>query len=106
MADSAAFVWVCEQLERGTPLSAIEVRGTVRLALKQAGLDARAVTGSEMAVLLSKVMPLELQQRAVENAARLCQELATRIKGEHLAEATPDPKSVEAVFRRLGGASS
>jgi hypothetical protein len=106
MADSAAFAWVCEQLERATALSAIEARGTVRLALKQAGLDSRAVTGAEMAVLLTKVMPLELQQRAVENAARLCEELATRIKGEHLAEAATDAKSVEAVFRRLGGASS
>jgi hypothetical protein len=106
MADSAAFAWVCDQLQRATPLSEIEVRGTVRLALKQAGLDARSVTGAEMAVLLAKVMPRELEQRAVENAAPLCEDLAARIKNERFAEAGPDPKSVEAVFRRLGGASS
>jgi hypothetical protein len=105
MADSAAFAWVCDQLQRATPLSEIEVRGTVRLALKQAGLDAHSVSGEEMAVLLAKVMPVELQQRAVADAAQLCQELASRIRGERFAEA-PDPKSVEAVFRRLGGATS
>jgi hypothetical protein len=106
MADSAAFAWVCDQLQRATPLSEIEVRGTVRLALKQAGLDARSVSGAEMSVLLTKVMPVELQQRAVDNAARVCEDLATRIKGERFAEAGPDPKSVEAVFRRLGGGPS
>jgi hypothetical protein len=105
MADSAAFAWVCDQLQRTTPLSEIEVRGTVRLALKQAGLEARGVSGEEMAVLLTKVMPAELQQRAVDNAAQLCEELADRIRREHFTEA-PDPKSVEAVFRRLGGATS
>jgi len=34
MADSAAFGWVCEQLQRATHLSELEARGTVRLALK------------------------------------------------------------------------
>ncbi|HME68486.1 MAG TPA: hypothetical protein VKM54_01290 [Myxococcota bacterium] len=106
MADSAAFAWVCDQLQRATPLSEIEVRGTVRLALKQAGLDARNVSGAEMAVLLIKVMPLELQQRAVDNAARVCEDLSTQINREHFGEAGPDPKSVEAVFRRLGSAAS
>jgi hypothetical protein len=91
MADSAAFAWVCDQLQRVTALSEIEVRGTVRLALKQAGLDARSVGGAEMAVLLRKVMPGELQQRAVDNAARVCEDLATRIEGERFAEAGPDP---------------
>ena len=105
MADSPAFAWVCDQLQRATPLSDLEVRGTVRLALKQAGLEARSVSGAEMAVLLAKVMPLELQQRAVGNATQLCEDLASRIRQEHFSEA-PDPKSVEAVFRRLGGAAS
>jgi hypothetical protein len=105
MADSPAFSWVCDQLQRATPLSEIEVRGTVRLVLKQAGLEARNVSGAEMAVLLGKVMPLELQQRAVENAGRLCEDLATRIRAERFTEEL-DPKSVEAVFRRLGGGAS
>jgi hypothetical protein len=105
MADSAAFGWVCEQLQRATHLSDLEARGTVRLALKQAGLDARGVTGDEMAVLLRKVLPQELTQRAVEDAASVCEDLATRIKSERLrgTDGAADSKSVEAVFRRLGG---
>ena len=105
MADSPAFAWVCDQLQRATPLSDLEVRGTVRLALKQAGLEARSVSGAEMAVLLAKVMPLELQQRAVGNATQVCADLASRI-GCLREVFLPDPTSVEEVFRRLGGTAS
>ena len=44
MADSPAFDCVCEKLEEAPPRDRLQARGTVRLALKQAGLDARSVT--------------------------------------------------------------
>ena len=40
MADARAFDWVCEEVEKKSSLSRLEARGTVRLALKKAGLDA------------------------------------------------------------------
>jgi len=102
MADSAAFTWVCDELQRATRLSELEARGTVRLALKQAGLEARHTTPGEMAVLLEKVLPAELAQRAVENAAGLCRDLATRLRSQGLEDAG-DAARIESVFRRLGG---
>ena len=41
MPDSAAFEFACGQLETGTSLDRLAARGTVRIALKQAGLEAR-----------------------------------------------------------------
>ena len=102
MADSAAFDWVCNALQRATRLSELETRGTVRIALKQAGLDARQATPGEMAVLLEKLLPGELARRAVEGAASLCQELAARLRSQGLEEGG-DHARIESVFRRLGG---
>ena len=48
MADAAVFDWICNRLEQDTSLDRLESRGTVRLALKSAGLDARSVTPEQM----------------------------------------------------------
>ena len=44
MANSTAFEWLCEQLETHTSLDRLEARGTVRLTLKEAGLEASRVS--------------------------------------------------------------
>ena len=105
MPEQSIFDWVCKELQAATSLSELEVRGTVRLALKQSGLDARSVTGNEMAVVLRKVLPRELVGRAVTNALTLCEDLAARLTSEGLGGAGP-AGGVEAVFRRLGGGGS
>ena len=51
MADTAAFGWLCNELERVTTLNRLEARGTVRIALKQAGLESRSVTPDQMRVV-------------------------------------------------------
>ena len=107
MAQASVFDFVCNQLQSGTSLSDLEVRGTVRLALKQSGLDARGVSGPEMTVVLRKVLPAELEQRSVANAAKLCEDLAARVAEEYgSAGGGAGASSVEAVFRRLGGAQA
>ena len=53
MADATAFKRVCGEVEAGTGLSALEARGTVRLALKQAGFDAKSVNPQQMSVVTS-----------------------------------------------------
>jgi hypothetical protein len=100
MADAQAFEFVCEQLEARTSLDRLATRGTVRIALKQAGLDSRSVTPEQMAVVTEKVLSTELATRGIANATGLCGELAGKVRkltGGASAE-TPD-----AVFRRLGG---
>ena len=63
MADSRSFEFVCGELERLTKMTRLEARGTVRLALKEAGLSADAVLPLEMQVVLQKLMPKELAAR-------------------------------------------
>jgi hypothetical protein len=101
MASSTAFEWLCQELEERTDLDRLEARGTVRLALKQAGLQAEAVTGGQLAVVLARVLPGELTGRGIEDAESVCQKLAgglREIPGEPSGHETP-----EAVFARLGG---
>jgi hypothetical protein len=102
MSDTEAFTSVCVKLEAETTLDQLESRGTVRLALKQAGLSARSVTPSQMAVVLESVLPNELEIRGIDNAAGLCGRLKSYVL---TLENTLDQDSPEAVFDRLGGAA-
>ena len=100
MADSKAFTTLCEELERTSSLDRLEARGTVRLALKQAGLEANAVSASQLAVVVEKILPAELRTRGIDNPDSLCGQLARTLKS------MPDEQvgeSPEAVFKRLGG---
>ena len=60
MTDSAAFGLVCEEIERITQLSRLEARGTVRLAMKEAGGDADE--SRPLRVFLPKAKPAERQK--------------------------------------------
>jgi len=101
MQFSPAFSWTCGEIERGTSLSELVARGTVRLALKQAGLEAGSVSGDEMAIVLREILPRELAARAVANPEKLCADIAQRIRGRNFAGGD----RVADVFARLGGGS-
>ncbi len=100
MAESEAFDFVCEQLESRTSLDRLEARGTVRITLKQAGLEARVVSVKQMSVAIEKLLPGELDSRGVNDGAQVCAAIATELAGLDVAVATDTP---EAVFERLGG---
>lgn len=100
MADAAAFDFICEQLEARTSLDRLAARGTVRIALKQAGLDPRSVTPEQMAVVVEKVLPNELKSRGIADVAALCNDLAAKARRVASASGAETP---DAVFRRLGG---
>jgi len=99
MADSPVFECVCEVLEQSTPLDRLESRGTVRLALKQAGLEARSVTASQMSVILEKVLPAELSTRGVTDIEGLLDRTGSALSG---LDVETEHSSPEAVFERLG----
>jgi hypothetical protein len=101
MADSAAFEWTCTELEQISSLDRLEARGTVRLALKQSGLEARNVSPDQMKVVLEKVLPGELETRGIDGAAGLCSSLLPGLAAV-VADATPGEMPDE-IFRRLGG---
>jgi hypothetical protein len=99
MADAAVFDWICAELEARTSLDRLEARGTVRLALKEAGLEARTVTADQMKVVLERVLPKELVARGVQDSERVCADLAP---GLVRLEAGPGVETPDAVFARLG----
>jgi len=100
MADSEAFAFVCDQLEEKTPLDRLAARGTVRLALKQAGLEARSVTPDQMKVVVEKVLPGELSSRGIEAGETTCAAIAGGLRSLAPGELVETP---DAVFKRLGG---
>ena len=101
VADSAAFNWVCSELESRTTLDRLEARGTVRLALKQAGLESRSVTSAQLRVVLQKVLPVELRARGIDDEALVCEALADGVLSIEAGDVTHE--SPDEVFRRLGG---
>jgi len=101
MADSAAFESVCVELERATSLDRLEARGTIRIALKQAGLEAASVTPGQMRVVIARVLPEELSGRGVPDAESVCRQLEAGLA--KIPDAPENPDTPEAVFGRLGG---
>ncbi len=100
MADAPAFEWMCEQLDARTSLSRLEARGTLRLTLKGAGLDATRVTPSQMQAAVSKILPDELAARGVEDPQTLCRDLSAGVLSVGVGGSGAE--SPEDVFRRLG----
>lgn len=106
MADSASFDWLCGELEAQTSLDRLEARGTVRLALKSAGLDARSVTADQLQVVIEKIMKDELAARGIEDAAQVCAGLVSGLARAAGSFGSDEPaETPDAVFSRLGGSA-
>jgi len=98
---ASIFDFVSDELERLTRLEKLEARGTVRLALKAAGLDSRTVTTKQMVATLEKVMPNEMRVRGVEAPEQVCRTIVTALEAVHPSSAAASQESPEAIFRRL-----
>jgi hypothetical protein len=101
MACNTAFDALCTGLESETSLNQLEARGTVRIALKEAGLDAKTASAEQLRVVIAKLLPSELEARGVENVAAVCDSLCRAVDDCPAAGDAAD--SPEAVFARLGG---
>jgi hypothetical protein len=86
----SAFEWLTGRLLELTSLGEIlaagdprrremTVRGTVRLALKQAGLPQEDVSADELRVVIERVLPDLLRSRLVSDAPEICRRLASEI---------------------------
>jgi len=100
LANSPAFSWICEELERLSDFDRLEARGTVRIALKASGLEARGVTPDQMRVVIEKLMPSELSARGIKNRDSICSRL---LIGLGALDFAPIADSPDEIFRRLGG---
>jgi len=103
MAGSQAFEWLCEALTTSSSLERLEARGTVRIALKEAGLEARSVSPNELAVVVQRILPRELRQRGVTDEVALCERFLAGLRNLQASGAGPTADTPDAIFRRLGG---
>lgn len=102
MAESAAFEAACTSLEGATSLDRLAARGTIRLAVKQAGFEAKTVTAEQLGVVVTRLLSAELSARGIADPDALCATLARMLAGLSSGPAAETP---EAVFQRLGGGS-
>ncbi len=102
MADTL-FDLAAERLEHHTSLDRLEARGTLRLALKTAELNAKSVTAGALCMVFEMVMPDELGKRGVKDAEVVCRAVIDDLVN---SPALPDMASSTALddfFARLGG---
>ncbi len=81
----------------------LAARGTLRIALKEAGLDAQNLSIPQLRAVFEKLMPKELEARGVTNAAATCQTVMDDIARVASASDRAAPISPDEIFRRLGG---
>ena len=101
--DAPLFDLAAERLEHHAGFDRLEARGTLRLALKAAGLNAKSVTAGQLCVVFEKVMPGELENRGVSDAAVACRTVIDDLVNAQtlpdLASSTP----IDEIFGRLAG---
>jgi hypothetical protein len=102
MAD-ALFDFLAEQLDARSSLDRLEARGTLRLALKGAGLEPRTSSLEQLRVICQRVLPDELASRGVADPDAVCRGLIQDLASDAAPAASGAANSVESVFSRLGG---
>ena len=96
------FSFVADHIEQCTPLDRLESRGTLRIVLKDSGLDPKTVTQKQFCVVLESVAPGELESRGVAEARAICTALIEMIQSEPV-DRWEDSHNVDKIFDRLAG---
>lgn len=100
---SDLFDFAAERLENHTPLNRLEARGTLRIALKSAGLDPNGLTVDRLCVVFQKLMPGELEQRGIGDGVAACNDVIEDLGNHSDSAQGSDSASIDGVFGRLGG---
>ncbi len=96
------FSFVADQLEECTPLDRLESRGTLRIVLKDSGLEPKTVTQKQFCVVLESVAPGELESRGVGEAQAICAALIEKIRSAPADRWDTSP-DIDKIFDRLSG---
>jgi hypothetical protein len=100
MADAVLFDAVAEALQKQTRFDSLQARGTLRLALKDAGLEAKRTTPAQMRVVLERLLPSELRSRGVKDFDTVCASLLTVVDAAAAGDAGGSADAPEDLFRR------
>ena len=90
-------------LETASSLDTLEARGTLRLALRNAGLDAKTARVSDLLVVVEKLLPAELAARGVDAAASVCTAVRAALKAQEAQLAGTTEASPADILRRIRG---
>jgi len=96
------FDLVADRLEQRTDLDRLEARGTLRIAFKKAGVDSKAFGLTELRAVFEKIMPGELEKRAVSDAEAICSSVLKSVAAEAGEAAETSAASRDEIIRRLG----
>lgn len=92
-----------ERLEASTDLDRLAVRGTLRLALKEAGLDPQNLNVAQLRAVFEKLMPRELEARGVAKPAAICSAVMNDVMSAARTADLEVSSSPDEIFKRLGG---
>jgi hypothetical protein len=95
------FDFAAERLEHHASLERLEARGTLRIALKAAGLDSKKLTGAQLQVVFEKLMPGELDSRGVSDVRDVCTAVLADLAGAGGDAENASATSPDEIFRRL-----
>ena len=101
--DATLFDFAADRLEHHAGLDRLEARGTLRIALKAAGLEPKNLTGAQLQVVFEKVMPGELDSRGVSNMQDVCAAVLADLADARDAAVDASATSPDEIFRRLAG---
>jgi len=102
--DMSLFDFAAQKLEQHTGFSQLEARGTLRIAVKSAGLEPKSLTVDELRVVFEKLMPGELDQRGVEDTLSVCAAVIRDLEDAPVTEGDSASNNPDDVFRRLAKA--
>ena len=90
-----------DSLEQNSPFDRLEARGTLRIALKAAGLEPKNLTGAQLRVVFEQVMPGELDSRGVGDVPAVCAAVLADLESVGDGAADASARSPDEIFRRL-----
>jgi|1185.fasta_scaffold546437_1 hypothetical protein len=99
MSDSLIFELVCESVESEGKLSRLEARGTVRLMLKEVGLDAQQVGKGAAMLAVDRFLEQALRVRRVPEPEKVKARVLQALRDSTLEG--PDGDDPAAIFGRI-----
>jgi hypothetical protein len=99
--DAALFDLAADSLEQHSTFDRLEARGTLRIALKAAGLEPKNLTGAQLQVVFEQVMPEELERRGISNVPDVCATVLADLAHAGGAAADAGATNPDDIFRRL-----
>jgi hypothetical protein len=99
VTQSLVFEWVSQKIAAAAGWTNLVARGTVRLALKEMGLDPRTVGKKEMATALRNSLGRLLEMHQVADAKGLCERLEHELWNAQMSSSSVE--SPEDIFKRL-----